>query len=250
MKKEIVSILVLVVVLILAGWGIGLFLNKDRSSEENTISEENIISEEGTSSEESVISEEGISSEESVIDKKEENTMKPKITSWDSAPKMQIDTEKSYKAIMKTTKGEMEIKLFAQDTPITVNNFVFLAKEKFYENTKFHRIIKGFMIQGGDPNGTGAGGPGYKFDDEPITRDYKRGILAMANAGPNTNGSQFFIMHQDYALPKNYVIFGKVISGLDTLDEIAETRTEDNGMGEISSPVEDILIKSIEIIES
>jgi len=231
MKKEIVSILVLVVVLILAGWGIGSFLSQDRSSKEN------------------IISEEGTSSEESVISKEENNTMEPKKISWDTAPKMQIDTEKDYKAIIKTTKGDMEVELFTQDTPITVNNFVFLAREKFYENVKFHRIIKDFMIQGGDPTGTGAGGPGYQFNDEPITKDYERGILAMANAGANTNGSQFFIMHQDYALPKNYVIFGKVIGGFDTLDKIAETPTENNGMGEISKPTEDILIKSVEIIE-
>ncbi len=238
MKKEIISILVLVVVLILAGWGIGSFLNKDKSLDENIIPEE------------SVIPKKNISSQENIISKEQNDTMEQKKMSWNNSPDMQIDTEKTYKAVMKTTKGDIEIDLFAQDTPITVNNFVFLSREKFYENTKFHRIIKDFMIQGGDPNGTGTGGPGYQFDDEPIAKDYKRGILAMANAGPNTNGSQFFIMHQDNALPKNYVIFGQVTDGFDTLDKIAKTPVEDNGMGEKSKPTEDILIKSIEINES
>jgi len=231
MKKEIISILVLVAVLILAGWGIGSFLNKNKSPEEN------------------IVPEESATSEENIISKEENNIMEPKKMSWDTAPEMQINTEKSYKAVIKTTEGDMEVELFAQDNPITVNNFVFLARKKFYENVKFHRIIKNFMIQGGDPTGTGAGGPGYKFDDELITKDYEKGILAMANAGSNTNGSQFFIMTQDYPLRPNYVIFGKVIEGFDALDKIADTPVEDNGIGEISKPTKDVLIKSIEIIE-
>ena len=238
MKKNIVSITLLVCVIVLIGWGIGSFLNKDKSLENIIPSEENTTSDNNTSSTEDIIS------------KEKDNTMSQKTMRWEHAPEMQIDSEKSYEALMKTNKGDMKIELFAKDTPITVNNFVFLAQQGFYDNTKFHRIIKGFMIQGGDPTGTGTGGPGYQFADEPITKDYKRGILAMANAGPNTNGSQFFIMHQDYALPKNYVIFGKVIDGFDVLDKIAETPTESNGMGEMSRPTEDVVIESIEITES
>ena len=105
------------------------------------------------------------------------------------------------------------------------------------------------MIQGGDPKGDGTGGPGYKFNDEPITRDYERGILAMANSGSNTNGSQFFIMHKNYPLPKNYVIFGKIANGFDVLDKIAETPVAANRFGELSSPTKNIIIKSVEIIE-
>ena len=109
----------------------------------------------------------------------------------------------------------MTAELFAKDAPQTVNNFVFLARDGFYDGVIFHRVIPGFMIQGGDPTGTGRGGPGYKFEDEPVSQRYERGILAMANAGPNTNGSQFFVMHADYGLPPNYTIFGKLTGGED-----------------------------------
>ena len=174
----------------------------------------------------------------------------PQILHWNHPPQMVIDQEKTYKAVLETTKGNMAIKLFVKDAPITVNNFIFLARQGFYNNTKFHRIIKDFMIQGGDPTGTGRGGPGYTFKDElPITKDYKRGIVAMANAGPNTNGSQFFIMTKDTPLPKRYVIFGELIDGFDTLDKIANTPVENNGMGEISKPIENVYIKTIDIQE-
>ncbi|MEN9240211.1 MAG: peptidylprolyl isomerase, partial [Thermostichales cyanobacterium SZTDM-1c_bins_54] len=107
----------------------------------------------------------------------------------------------------------------------TVNNFVTLARDGFYDGVIFHRVIEGFMIQGGDPQGTGMGGPGYRFADEPVKRPYRRGTLAMANAGPNTNGSQFFIMHRDYPLPPQYTIFGQLVSGEEVLDAIATTKT-------------------------
>jgi cyclophilin family peptidyl-prolyl cis-trans isomerase len=162
---------------------------------------------------------------------------------------MIIDANKGYSAILHTEAGDIEVELNAKETPITVNNFVSLAKKGFYDNTIFHRAIKGFMIQGGDPSGDGSGGPGYKFDDESFTGEYTRGILAMANAGPNTNGSQFFIMHQDYPLPKNYVIFGKVLSGMDSVDKIAEAEVTASASGEISKPVKPVKITSIEIIE-
>lgn len=152
-------------------------------------------------------------------------------------------------ATITTTKGTMKFELFSAETPKTVDNFVTLAKKGFYNGIKFHRIIRGFMIQGGDPKGDGTGDPGYKFDDEPITRNYIRGTLAMANAGPNTNGSQFFIMHQDYALPKNYVIFGQLIDGFDTLDKIAETPVGANASGEMSRPLENVVMNSVTISE-
>jgi cyclophilin family peptidyl-prolyl cis-trans isomerase len=160
---------------------------------------------------------------------------------------MEIDTKKSYEAILKTGVGDITIVLTASATPITVNNFVALSRKSFYNNTIFHRVISGFMIQGGDPNGNGSGGPGYSFADEPFTWDYTRGTVAMANAGPNTNGSQFFIVHKDTGLPKNYVIFGKVISGIEVVDKIATAPTKSGGEG--STPVNPVKIESIQIVE-
>ncbi len=144
---------------------------------------------------------------------------------YDSAPPMTIDPAKTYTATIETNQGTMTAELFPEDAPMTVNNFVFLANDGFYDGTIFHRVIPGFMIQGGDPTGTGSGGPGYKFNNEPVKRPYNRGTLAMANAGRNTNGSQFFIMHADYPLPPDYTIFGKLTSGEDVLDKIASTKT-------------------------
>ncbi|MDD3862093.1 MAG: peptidylprolyl isomerase [Candidatus Gracilibacteria bacterium] len=151
-------------------------------------------------------------------------------------------------AVLNTTEGKIKIKLNTEETPITAENFIKLSTEKFYDNTIFHRVIKGFMIQGGDPKGDGTGGPGYKFDDEPFTGEYNRGTVAMANSGPNTNGSQFFIMHTSYPLPKNYVIFGEVVEGLETVDKIAEAKVVRNDMGEESKPVKPVKIKSVDII--
>lgn len=165
-------------------------------------------------------------------------------------PSLIIDMNKKYSAILKTSKGKIEVELFSDKTPITVNNFVTLAKKNFYNNTIFHRIIKGFMIQGGDPDGNGSGGPGYTFADEPFEGEYKKGTLAMANAGPNTNGSQFFIMHQDYPLPKNYVIFGQVVNGLEVVDKIAEAPVKENNFGENSTPINPDKILSVEILEN
>ncbi|MDP2838214.1 MAG: peptidylprolyl isomerase [Candidatus Moranbacteria bacterium] len=163
------------------------------------------------------------------------------------SPVMAIDQSKEYSATLKTSAGTMVIKLGSKETPTTVNNFVFLAKEKFYDGTIFHRTIPGFMIQGGDPEGTGMGGPGYKFSDEPFTGKYERGTIAMANSGPNTNGSQFFIMHQDYPLPPNYVIFGKVTEGLEVIDIIAKAPTKPGGEG--STPVTPMMIETVTITE-
>jgi cyclophilin family peptidyl-prolyl cis-trans isomerase len=162
---------------------------------------------------------------------------------------MQIDETKQYSAVLKTSAGDITLELNAKQTPITVNNFVFLAREGFYDNTIFHRAIEGFMIQGGDPTGTGSGGPGYRFADEPIAGEYERGTVAMANAGPNTNGSQFFIMHQAQSLPKNYVIFGQVTTGLEVVDTIASAPVTESSTGEVSKPVTPVMIQSVEIIE-
>ena len=164
-------------------------------------------------------------------------------------PKMQIDQNKTYQAVLETTAGEIKINLNVKETPITANNFVYLVKKGFYDNTIFHRVMSGFMIQGGDPLGNGTGGPGYKFKDEPFEGEYTRGTVAMANSGPNTNGSQFFIMHKDYGLPKDYVIFGQVVEGLEVVDKIAEAPVKTGASGEASTPVEPVAIEKASIIE-
>lgn len=148
--------------------------------------------------------------------------------------------------------------MFEDKTPITVNNFVSLASSNFYDGVRFHRVIKDFMIQTGDPlskddtnmENWGSGDPGYKFDDETFDGEYTRGIVAMANAGPNTNGSQFFIMHQTNQLPKNYVIFGKVSddASMAVVDKIATTEVAANNSGEVSRPVTPITVNSVEIL--
>lgn len=123
------------------------------------------------------------------------------------------------KAVIGTAKGDIVFEFFS-DAPLAASNFISLANRKFYDGLTFHRREEGFVIQGGDPKGDGTGGPGYKFADEPVTRDYNRGVVAMANSGLNTNGSQFFIMLSDYPLPKQYTIFGQVVSGMDVVDKI------------------------------
>jgi cyclophilin family peptidyl-prolyl cis-trans isomerase len=164
-------------------------------------------------------------------------------------PMMRIDSAKKYTAVLRTTVGDITISLDVKATPKTVNNFVYLANHKFYHTTIFHRVISGFMIQGGDPNGNGTGGPGYKFNDEPFTGQYNRGIIAMANSGPNTNGSQFFIMDADYPLPPNYVIFGRVTAGLDIVDKIATAPVRVGLSGESSTPINPVTITSVEVLE-
>jgi cyclophilin family peptidyl-prolyl cis-trans isomerase len=167
------------------------------------------------------------------------------MKSYSAPPAMAIDPARKYSATIDTSAGPMTAELFAAEAPKTVNNFVFLARDGFYDGVIFHRVIKGFMIQGGDPTGTGRGGPGYRFNDEPVKRSYERGILAMANAGPNTNGSQFFVMHANYALPPNYTIFGKLTSGEDALDKIATAPT-----GAQDRPAQPVTITGITISES
>jgi cyclophilin family peptidyl-prolyl cis-trans isomerase len=172
---------------------------------------------------------------------------KPAAKSMAGPPPMQIDQNKKYTAVIKTSMGEMTAELFAKDAPNTVNNFVFLSKEGFYNGVIFHRIIKEFMVQTGDPQGTGMGGPGYRFNDELTgPQTYQKGTLAMANAGPNTQGSQFFICHGSRAetLP------GKVTAGLDVLDKIAGVPVKPSANGENSAPVEPPKIDTIQISEA
>jgi len=165
---------------------------------------------------------------------------------YSSPPQMVIDPKKQYSATVKTEKGDFVIELYADKVPKTVNNFVFLAKDGFYNGVTFHRVIKGFMAQGGDPTGNGTGGPGYKFGDEfhPALRHNGPGILSMANAGPGTNGSQFFITHGPTPhLDNKHSIFGKVTEGLDVVMAIPE-----RDPGRAKAP--GVAIQSIEITES
>lgn len=168
-------------------------------------------------------------------------------------PAMTIDKSKKYIATIVTNKGTMKAELYADNAPISVNNFVFLANDHFYDNVIFHRIVKGFVIQGGDPTGLGTGGPGYKFADEPtsFTRSYEKGTLAMANSGANTNGSQFFICLDNLTasnkLPKMYNIFGKVTDGLDVVDKIAATPTAKGASGENSTPTERVFMQTVTV---
>jgi cyclophilin family peptidyl-prolyl cis-trans isomerase len=164
------------------------------------------------------------------------------MKSYSAPPPMAIDAARSYEATINTSAGKMTAELLPGDAPQTVNNFVFLAREGFYDGVIFHRVIPGFMIQGGDPTGTGRGGPGYHFPDEPVQRAYERGILAMANAGPDTNGSQFFIMHADYGLPPKYTIFGRLTSGEEVLDAIAGAPTGANDRPHQPARIESITI--------
>ena len=166
---------------------------------------------------------------------------------YTSTPEMSIDVNSTYTAELETSLGKIVIELFTDTSPITVNNFVNLSNDGYYNDVIFHRVIKGFMIQGGDPSGTGHGDmgkyPGYDFEDElDNPMNYEKGIVAMANRGPNTNGSQFFIMHEDYPLPYQYTIFGKVLSGLDVVDAIGNVQT-----GENDKPNEDVVILNIQI---
>jgi peptidyl-prolyl cis-trans isomerase B (cyclophilin B) len=144
-----------------------------------------------------------------------------KPMSYSAPPPMTIDTSKQYTATIETEKGDLVLELFAGDVSLTVNNFVFLAREGFYDNTTFHRVIPDFMAQGGDPTGTGTGGPGYKFADEFTKHTHVTGALSMANAGPNTNGSQFFITYSpQHHLDGHHSVFGQLVDGMDVLKKI------------------------------
>lgn len=177
---------------------------------------------------------------------------------FNGSESIQNTMQQKTNATIKTNLGVVEIELYPEDAPKTVENFIKLSEQKFYDGLTFHRVISGFMIQGGDPNctparaggppagGCGTGGPGYQFEDElnPATKSYQagyqRGVLAMANAGPNTNGSQFFIMHKDVPLPHSYSIFGKVTSGLEAVDAIANVSRDQNDRPTMSVVIEQI----------
>lgn len=164
-------------------------------------------------------------------------------------PPMQEIKNRMHEITLKTNFGDITFETFDKDAPRTVENFITLAQKNFYDNLTFHRVINAFMIQGGDPNGNGTGGPGYTFDDElnadseSARQGYQRGIVAMANAGPNTNGSQFFIMHQAVSLPYNYTIFGMVTRGIEAVDAIAKTKTDG-----ADKPLSPVLIKDVSVI--
>lgn len=170
---------------------------------------------------------------------------------WSSAPPMRIDVNREYAATLHTTMGEIEIQLLGREAPNTVNNFVFLAREGFYSGVKFHRVIKDFMIQTGDPSGTGGGNPGYRIVDEPVNQNYDRGTVAMANAGrPNTAGSQFFIVQgENVFLPRTYTIFGKVTAGMEVVDRIAATPVVATETGELSAPREAVQVQWVAVAE-
>ena len=175
-------------------------------------------------------------------------TMNDKV--YDKQPDMNLNTDSTYSAVIKTNFGEMTVEFFTDDSPLTVNNFITLSKDGYYDSVIFHRVISGFMIQGGDPSGTGHGDygkfPGYEFEDELNNqKPYEKGILAMANRGPDTNGSQFFIMHADYPLPYSYTIFGKVTDGLEVVDKIGAVETDS-----ADKPTEDVVISTVEILEN
>ena len=187
--------------------------------------------------------------ETTIQDNKGESTMSDEKV-YSSMPEMIIDKNKSYTAVIQTSMGDLTVEFFSDTAPVTVNNFVSLSNDGYYDNIIFHRVISGFMIQGGDPSGTGHGEygkfPGYTFEDELNNQQpYEKGILAMANAGPNTNGSQFFIMHVDYPLPYQYTIFGKVTDGLDVIDTIASVQTAEG-----DKPVEDVVILGVTVSSS
>ena len=159
-------------------------------------------------------------------------------------PGAQPAAEVSKKVRIKTTLGDIVIAVRPDLGPLAASNFVYLAKNAFYDGTIFHRVIPGFMIQGGDPTGTGRGGPGYQFDNDPVSVPYSDGMVAMANAGRNTNGSQFFIMVADYPLPPDYSIFGKVVEGLDVAHRIADTERDGQ-----DRPLKDVQMVSVTVEE-
>ncbi len=162
---------------------------------------------------------------------------------WTTAPDLTVDLGTTYTATLETNHGTIVLALQPANAPLAVNNFVFLASEGFYDGVTFHRVVPGFVIQGGDPTGSGRGGPGYRFRDElDGPGSYDRGTVAMANAGPNTNGSQFFICLADARLPHQYTIFGTVVTGMDTVDTIAALPRD-----RADKPTTDAVISSVTV---
>jgi len=165
------------------------------------------------------------------------------VQQYPQPPALTVDLHKAYRATLHTNHGDIAIELFPAEAPLAVNSFLFLAAEGYYDGVTFHRVVPGFVIQGGDPTGTGRGGPGYKFRDElEGPGKYSRGTVAMANAGPNTNGSQFFICLGDLKLPHQYTIFGRVASGMEAVDAIAALPTDLQ-----DRPRQDAVIKRVSV---
>ncbi len=188
----------------------------------------------------------------------EEESSSPKpdggTMQWDAPPEMTIDTDTEYLVTVETTHGTMSGRLFPDAAPHAVNNFVFLAKQGYFDGLVVHRIVKGFVLQSGDPTGIGTGGPGYTIEEDPIPSDlnYVKGTFAMANKGtPGSGGSQFFITLDDLTgrLPKQYALFGVLDEGLDTVDKINDVETNVGPSGEKSSPAEDVRILKVTVEE-
>ena len=182
------------------------------------------------------------------------DTIKKYPTKYNVYPETIINAENTYTAVIKTNLGDLSFQLLADESPLAVNSFVFLAREGFFDGVPFHRIIPGFMAQGGDPTGSGTEGPGYRFDIETPQRPYTRGSLAMANAGPGTNGSQFFIVFSDLTaegrLSPDYSLFGQMTDGEDALAALEAIPVGPSMSGDRSKPLEDVHIVTIQIIES
>ncbi len=209
------------------------------------------VAPEGGNSPEDVVKKEFLNEEDKTAKEASVPPQAPADTAKQEPPQESDINNKIMNATMKTSLGEIKLEITGDKTPLTAANFVKLAESGFYNGVKFHRVIKGFMIQGGDPltkdDSTkarwGTGGPGYQFADEKFEGSYSRGVLAMANAGPNTNGSQFFIMHQDYPLSHDYVIFGKVTSGIEVVDKIAELQVDEKDCPLVPPAIESITIE-------
>ena len=176
---------------------------------------------------------------------------RPMTKQYNAPPPLTIVPETAYTATIETNFGQIVAELFPKEAPLAVNSFIFLAREGYFDGVKFHRVVKGFVIQSGDPTGSGTGGPGYRFADEPVTRNYESGTLAMANSGPNTNGSQFFITLANLTgrLPKNYTIFGQVTAGMDVVEKIGGVPVVAGRSGELSTPTVDVQILTVKIDE-
>lgn len=173
---------------------------------------------------------------------------------YTSPPTMQLAKDVRYGALLSTSEGDIRLELLPERAPVTVNNFVTLAKDGYFDGITFHRIVQGFVLQTGDPTGTGGGGPGYRFADElPPQLPYGPGVVAMANAGPNTNGSQFFICSGAQAAGlnnhPNYTVFGRVVEGMDVVEKIDRTPVERSSSGEFSKPQAEVILSSVEITE-
>lgn len=171
---------------------------------------------------------------------------------YSAAPPTTIDQNKTYIATIKTNQGDIKVQLDPKNAPITVNNFVFLARDGYYNNVPFHRVMKNFMVQSGDPTGTGTGSPGYTIPDELVKGNYQEGSIAMANTGqPNSGGAQFFICEGNgcQSLPKTYSLFGQVTDGLDVLHKIADVPVTNSASGEKSKPTQQLTINTVEISE-